>query len=132
MRSRQAKRRHGVGGGLLASDGTDTKRHYTFGNFTRFIRPGYTRVDITGDIPKDVLLSAYRGNATVVIVAINKGAESVTVPITIAGGTAPASLTPWVTSASDNLKSKAAVTVSGNTFTPTLAGKTVTTFVGNE
>jgi O-glycosyl hydrolase len=63
-------------------------------------------------------------------VAINKGSASATVPITIAGGTAPMSLTPWVTSSADNLVSKTAVAVTGGTFTATLASKTVTTFVG--
>jgi glucuronoarabinoxylan endo-1,4-beta-xylanase len=117
--------------GLLYSDGTDTKRHYTLGNFSKFIRPGYTRVNITGDITKGVLLSAYKGaDGTLVVVAIDSTSTAATVPVTIAGGTAPASLVPWVTSATDNLKSGAAVTVSGNTFTATLAGKTVTTFVG--
>jgi glucuronoarabinoxylan endo-1,4-beta-xylanase len=117
--------------GLLLANGTDTKRHYTFGNFTRFVRPGYTRVDVTGSIPTDLLLTAYKGmDGTVVVVAINKGTGSATVPIFIAGGTAPASLTPWVTSASDNLASKTVVTVSGGAFTATLASKTVTTFVG--
>jgi glucuronoarabinoxylan endo-1,4-beta-xylanase len=52
------------------------------------------------------------------------------VPISISGGTAPATLTPWVTSASDNLASKTAVTVSSGSFTATLAATTVTTFVG--
>jgi O-glycosyl hydrolase len=55
--------------------------------------------------------------------------RSASVPITIAGGTAPASLTPWITSASDNLVSKAAITVSGGTFTAELAGTAVTTFI---
>jgi glucuronoarabinoxylan endo-1,4-beta-xylanase len=117
--------------GLLLSDGTDTKRHWTLGNYSKFIRPGYSRVNITGDIPAGVLLSAYKGtDGTFVVVAIDSTSASATIPITLAGGTAPASLTPWVTSATDNLVSKAAVSVSGNTFTATLAGKTVTTFVG--
>jgi hypothetical protein len=51
-------------------------------------------------------------------------------PISIAGGKAPNSLTPWVTSASDNLKSGDAITLSGGTFTAQLDAKTVTTFVG--
>jgi glucuronoarabinoxylan endo-1,4-beta-xylanase len=117
--------------GLLAADGSDTKRHYTFGNYSRFVRPGMTRVDITGEIPTNVLLTAFKGaNSAVVVVAINKGSVSASVPVTIAGGTAPATFTPWVTSASDNLVSKTAVAVTGGSFTATLAGKTVTTFVG--
>ena len=117
--------------GLLLSDGTDTKRHYTYGNYTKFVRPGYTRVDITGSSSADVLLTAFKGtDGTVVVVAINKGTAAATVPISIAGGTAPASMTPWVTSSTDNLVSKTAVAVSGGSFTATLASKTVTTFVG--
>ena len=117
--------------GLLLSDGTDTKRHYTYGNYTKFIRPGYTRVDITGSVPADVLLTAFKGaDGTVVVVAINKGTAAQTLPISIAGGTTPTSMTPWVTSASDNLVSKTAVTVSGGSFTASLGSKTVTTFVG--
>jgi glucuronoarabinoxylan endo-1,4-beta-xylanase len=118
--------------GLLLKNGIDTKRHYTLGNFSKFVRPGYTRVDVTGNSSTDLLLSAYKGSgSTVVVVAINKGTGTATVPITISGGTAPATLTPWVTSATDNLVAQPVVTVSGGTFTATLASKTVTTFVGN-
>jgi glucuronoarabinoxylan endo-1,4-beta-xylanase len=113
------------------SNWTDTKRHYTLGNYSKFIRPGYVRVDITGNVPANILLTGFKGtDGTVVVVAINRGTASATVPIYIAGGTAPASMTPWVTSASDNLASKTAVMVSGGAFMATLASKTVTTFVG--
>ena len=102
-----------------------------YGNYTKFVRPGYTRVDITGNSSADILLTAFKGmDGTVVVVAINKGTAAATVPISITGGTAPAAMTPWVTSSSDNLVSKAAVTVSGGSFTASLASKTVTTFVG--
>jgi glucuronoarabinoxylan endo-1,4-beta-xylanase len=50
-------------------------------------------------------------------------------PITISGGSAPASCTPNVTSASDNIKAGTAVTVTGGTFTASLAATTVTTFL---
>jgi len=114
----------------LYNGSTDTKRHYTYGNFTKFVRPGYVRVDVTGSIPANVLLSAYKGtDGTVVVVAINKGTAAATVPIAISGGTAPASCTPNVTSSADNLVAKTAVTVTGGTLTASLAGTTVTTFV---
>ncbi len=117
--------------GLYLRSGTDTKRHYTLGNYSKFIRPGYTRVDITGNSSASVLLSAFKGSdGTIVVVAINKGTVAATVPITIAGGTAPASMTPWVTSATDNLKSGTAVPVISGSFTATLGATTVTTFVG--
>ncbi len=120
-------------GGSLgnAAGSTDTKRHYTFGNCSKFVRPGYTRVEIAGAVPSNVLLSAYVGtDGTVVVVAINKGQSDATVPITIAGGTAPTAMTPWVTSAMDNLVSKADVAVTNGTFSATLGATTVTSFVG--
>ena len=117
---------------LIKGSSALTKRCYTLGNYSKFVRPGYTRVDITGAIPTDVLLSAYTGaDGTVVVVAINKGAAAVSVPISIAGGaTAPATVTPNVTSATDNLVAKPAITVTGGTFTAVLDSMTVTTFVG--
>ena len=109
---------------------TDTKRHYTLGNYSKFVRPGYVMVGVAGNSNANLLLSAFKGmDGTVVVVAINKATSSVTVPIAISGGTAPASCTPNVTSASDNLKAATAVPVSGGSFTATLGASTVTSFV---
>ncbi len=115
--------------GIWLQDGTDTKRHYTIGNYSKFVRPGYKRVDITGNSNADLLLSAYTGSSNVVVVAINKGTADATVPIAISGGTAPASCTPNVTSSTDDLKAGTAVTVTGGTFSASLPKATVTTFV---
>jgi O-glycosyl hydrolase len=110
-----------------------TKRCYTLGNYAKFVRPGYTRVDVTGAIPMNVLVSAYVNptDGTVVVVAVNNGSADATVPISIAGGTKmPTMMTPTVTSAMDNLAAKTAVAVSGGSFMATLPTMTVTTFVG--
>ncbi|MBN2192537.1 MAG: hypothetical protein JW751_06945 [Polyangiaceae bacterium] len=115
---------------LVQNSSTIAKRYFTMGNYSKFVRPGFVAVDVTGPVPNDVLLSAYKSDeGAVVVVAINKGGAAAEVPITIAGGTAPTSMTPWVTSAQDNLVSKSAVTVTGGTFTASLPSKTVTTFV---
>jgi glucuronoarabinoxylan endo-1,4-beta-xylanase len=45
-------------------------------------------------------------------------------------GAAPCSMTPWATSASDSLASKAALPVANSRFSGTLAAQSVTTFVG--
>jgi glucuronoarabinoxylan endo-1,4-beta-xylanase len=115
--------------GLVITNGTLTKRCYTLGNYAKFVRPGYVMVDVTGNSNTNLLLSAFTGTDGTVVVAVNKGTSAATVPITIAGGTAPASCTPYVTSSSDNLAAKTAVTVTGGTFTASLAATTVTTFV---
>ena len=117
--------------GLYNSDGSDTKRHYTFGNFSRYVRPGMIRVEIAGSFSEDVLLSAYKDDGgRIVVVAINKGSDPVSVPISISGGTAPVSMIPYVTSADENWGEKSTVALSGGAFTAELAGTTVTTFVG--
>jgi glucuronoarabinoxylan endo-1,4-beta-xylanase len=107
-----------------------TKRCYTLGNYSKFVRPGYVMVDVTGNSNTNLLLSAFTGSdGTVVVVAVNKGTAAATVPITISGGTTPAMCTPNVTSSSDNLAAKTAVPVTGGTFSASLAATTVTTFV---
>ena len=115
--------------GLVLQNSTAvTKRAYTIGNYSKFVKPGYVMVSVTGNSSADLLLSAFTGTDGTVIVGINKG-KDVSVPITIAGGTAPASCTPNVTSASDNLKAGTAVTVTDGVLTAAFTGSTVTTFV---
>jgi O-glycosyl hydrolase len=115
--------------GLVLQSGTMTKRCYTIGNYSKFVRPGYVMVDVTGNSNTNLLLSAFTGTGGTVIVAINKSASAVSVPITITGGTAPASCTPNVTSSSADLTAGTAVTVTGGTFTASLGATSVTTFV---
>jgi O-glycosyl hydrolase len=115
--------------GLVPSATNPPKRYYTLGNYSKFVRPGYVMVDVTGNSNTNVLLSAFTGTGGTVIVAINKSTSAVSMPITIAGGTAPTSCTPNVTSSSANLTAGTAVTVTGGTLTASLAGTTVTTFV---
>ena len=115
--------------GLVLQAGSTTKRYYTLGNYSKFVRPGSVRVEVTGSIPANVLLSAYKGNGKVVIVAINKNAATASVPITISGGTGT-SLTPYLTSASASLAAQTAVPVTGGSFTAALPATSVTTFVG--
>jgi glucuronoarabinoxylan endo-1,4-beta-xylanase len=101
------------------------------GNYSKFVRPGYVAVGVVGNDSADVLLSAYKSadGATVAIVAINKGSAAASPKIGFAGGTAPTSCTPTVTSATENLKDGTAVTVTDGVLTASLASKTVTTYV---
>jgi O-glycosyl hydrolase len=65
-------------------------------------------------------------------VAINKGTAAATVPIAIAGGTAPASFMTHTTSSSQNLVAGTTpVAVSGGSFSAMLPATSITTFVGN-
>lgn len=115
--------------GLLNPGNVVTKRLYTLGNYSKFVRPGYSRVGVTGPVPAGVSVSAYvnPANGTVVIVAINENTTATSLSAYAAGS--HASATPWVTSASDSLAAKTAISISGGRFTSSLAAQSVTTFV---
>lgn len=116
---------------LLKSGGTIAKRYYAMGNYSKFVRPGYIAVEVGGSSDANVLLSGFKSDdgKTVVVVAINKGSAAASPKIGFAGGTAPTSCTPTVTSANKNLEDGTAVPVTGGILTASLESKTVTTFV---
>jgi len=126
---------NGDGEGLLQSDGDLTnppKRLYTLGNFSKFVRPGYVRIESTGTLPSTVLVVAFQNPAdsTLALVAINSDTSAVPLSVAVSGSPAPSKVTPWVTSANDNLAAQTAISVSRGTFATTLAAQSVTTFVG--
>ena len=101
------------------------------GNYSRFVRPGYKRVDTSGTAPSGVLISAYvdTTNNSLSIVAINTNASSSTASFFVSAN-APCSLTPYETSATNSLGALAPITVSNSRVTVTLSAQSVTTFVG--
>jgi len=108
-----------------------TKRLWVMGNFARFVRPGFKRVSTSGTLPSGVLVSAYINEAdgAVAIVAINSSSSAAKLPLFMSGA-APCSMTPNVTSSTDDLAAKAALSVSSSRFTADLAPQSVTTFFG--
>jgi glucuronoarabinoxylan endo-1,4-beta-xylanase len=134
----------GSNGGLYdTTTNVWTKRLWAMGNFARFVRPGYMRVDTSG--PSSYVgkagcgsnnsttpcVTAYRDqtNNTVVIVAINPGSSTASMSFYVSEN-APCSLTPYVTNANDNLVAQSPITVSGSRFTASLTAQSITTFVG--
>ena len=115
--------------GPMKEDGTISKRGYNMAQFSKFIRPGYVRVDATKNPNTNVYTSAYKGDNKVVIVAINKGTSAVTQNFVLQNGTA-STVSSWVTDSSRNLAAGTAINSSNGTFTAQLPAQSVTTFVG--
>jgi glucuronoarabinoxylan endo-1,4-beta-xylanase len=114
--------------GILGDNYATTKRCYSFGNFSKFVRPGSTRIGATG-APAGVSVSAYIGSAgTRVIVAINANASATAIDVT--GLTAVPSVTPWITDATRDLAAQSPIALSGGSFSASLPASSVTTFVG--
>ena len=121
----------GTGNGCLAlTSGTQPKRLYAIGQYSRFIRPDWIRVDAVANPASNVYLSAFKNPAgnQVAMVAINAGTSEVPLALTIDAGRFGA-LTSYRTSASENLANVGAVTA-GTTVNVTVAPSSVTTFVG--
>jgi glucuronoarabinoxylan endo-1,4-beta-xylanase len=121
--------------GLLLKGGDTTsppKRLYTMGNFSKFVRPGYRRVDVSGLVPVGVQVAAFQNppDGAVAIVAINTNGNSATIPVFVQGTSWPRQVVPWVTSFSASLSSQGAITLTAARFSATLAAQSVTTFVG--
>jgi glucuronoarabinoxylan endo-1,4-beta-xylanase len=109
-----------------------SKRLWVEGNFARFVRPGYNRIDVTGTVPSGVSVVAFQNpaDATVAIVAINTNTSATTLPLFVSGTQWPAQVVPWLTSASASLAAQTAITVTGANFSASLPAQSVTTFVG--
>jgi glucuronoarabinoxylan endo-1,4-beta-xylanase len=107
------------------------KRLYTMGNFSRFIRPGFYRINATAQPIANVLVSAYYDapSSTAVIVAINGTSSPVSQTFQLNAATSD-SWASWVTSATQNLAPGDAI-VGGDPFTYTLQAQSVTTMVGH-
>jgi glucuronoarabinoxylan endo-1,4-beta-xylanase len=107
------------------------KRYYAVGNWSKFVRPGWVRIDASANPQGGVLVSAFKeastGNFAVVVVNQNGNAVEQSVSLS---GFSSASVTPWVTSASLSLAQQQSVSVANNAFSYSLPAQSVTTFVG--
>jgi glucuronoarabinoxylan endo-1,4-beta-xylanase len=109
------------------------KRVYTMGNYSKFVRPGYVRVGISG-VPSSAHMVPFVSptDGTVAIVALNEGSSAVNVSFFVSGAGWPSTVTPYVTSASSNLAAGTAIPVAAGRFSGSLEAQSVTTFVGKQ
>lgn len=112
--------------GPIKTNGVVSKRGWCMAQFSKFIRPGYRRVDATASPSSGVYLSAYKGDTDVVIVVVNTNSGSVSLNVSIPGATV-SSFDRFTTSASKNLSNDGKVTVSNGALSLSLDGQSVTT-----
>jgi glucuronoarabinoxylan endo-1,4-beta-xylanase len=117
--------------GLTDGNGMPAKRMYALGQFARFVRPNYYRINV-GTNTGSALVSAYKDSASpnFTIVAINTGSTTVTQAFYLANVTAVSSVTPWITSATMSLSNQTPVAVSGSSFSYALPAMSIVTFTG--
>lgn len=114
------------------TNGVVTKRGYVMSNFSKFIRPGYTRIDADENPQTDVSVSAYSGEGKIVVVAINQTEQTVEQQFVLTG-TNSTSVTPYITSSTKNLEAQENVSIESSidAFLYALPPNSITTFVTN-
>ncbi|MEO7324267.1 MAG: hypothetical protein ABIW82_05510 [Dokdonella sp.] len=116
--------------GHQADRAATTKRVYALGNYSKFVRPGWTRIDVGGGSSANLFASAYRNAATgdFAIVVVNDSGNPLPFSASLVG-IKVASITPWTTSAAFNLQAQSPIAVASDQLAATVVYG-VTTFVG--
>jgi glucuronoarabinoxylan endo-1,4-beta-xylanase len=113
--------------------GRATKKGYVMSQYSRFIRPGYYRVDSKSwPATGNVYVTAYKDGSSskVVLVAVNTGSSSLDVAFGIQNG-AVNSFSTYTTSATKSVVRGNDVDVIDNGFVYNLEASSITTFVSN-
>lgn len=113
--------------------GSATKKGYVMSQFSRFIRPGYHRVDSKSwPTTGNVSITAYKDSSSsrVVLVAVNTGSSPLEVAFRIENG-AVNSFSTYTTSAAKNVVQDEDVDVIDDRCTLNLEASSITTLVSN-
>lgn len=115
--------------GLMTEDGKISKRGYCMAQYSKYVRPGAIRIEATEQPKDDVLVSAYKKDNTVTIVAVNKGTESYAQSFSMGSGEKIVDVDRYRTSANENLAKTENLENDGTGFFAQLPGESVSTFV---
>ena len=123
------------GGGLIHMDPEKKtysvdKRLFTIGNYSRFVKPGYFRIQTNSELTSGVLVSAYKSESAhqLVVVVINENVNPRELELRITGASASTAV-PSRTSEKEDLINLPEIHITDNTLSATLAPASVTTFV---
>jgi glucuronoarabinoxylan endo-1,4-beta-xylanase len=115
----------------LIYNGTVSKRLYAMGNFSKFVRPGYYRIDTPASPPSGLAMSAYANSSTgaFAVVVINQNTSNIVQSFAL-NGLRASTITPWITSNSLSLIQQPSIAITKGAFNYTLPAQSITTFVG--
>ncbi|MFF5841203.1 glycoside hydrolase [Streptomyces massasporeus] len=118
--------------GLIQMDGANyhvSKRLWALANYSRFIRPGATRIG-AGTSDADLRLSAFRDpDGSVTVVALNAAATATPVSFSLRNiGFTSGTATPYVTDNSRSTARQQAVPVTGGSLKATVPARSLVTY----
>ena len=117
------------GYGPIDESSNITKLGYVMAQYSRYIRPGYTKVSCTANPLSGIYITAYKSGSTLVVVAINQNTTITNLTTTYTGITV-AGFTSHTTTASSNLIQDNVV-AAGGSFSVNLPASSITTLVSN-
>ena len=107
------------------------KRYETFGNFTRYIPVGSTRISAEYNSDQGYMVSGYKKGNNFTIVAINTNDTETTIDLALDNSQTASPLAGYLTDATHKWEALETIQPIGNTYMITLPAKSVVTFTGN-
>lgn len=117
--------------GPMKEDGAISKRGACMAQYSKFVRPGYVRIDATKNPNTNIYISAFKGDNKVVIVAINRGTTDVSQNFILQNASGVTSMNRWRTSANETVQKTTSVDVTNGSFWAFLPAQSVSTFVSD-
>jgi len=119
--------------GLTEQNGTTlSTRYWVFGNWARFIHPGWVRIDSTTNPQAGVYVTAFKApdSSAFAIVAVNTNTSTKNQPLSLSGFPTTTTVTPYVTTSASGLAPQTAVTTTSLVTGYSLPASSITTFYG--
>ncbi len=115
---------------LINASGSIKKKGYTLGQFSKFVRPGYHRIDATYRPQSGIYEVAFKGAQTVVVI-VNTNPTSKAQTFTFKNDSVTRVM-KYTTSAIKSLRYEGTIDVTDSSFTTTLDSASITTFVSTK
>ena len=117
--------------GPITDNGQVSKRGYMMAQYSKFVRPGFVRVDAVyegGGWGSSIKATAYKSGRQVAVVIVNTGTSSQTLSVGVNAGSF-SSFKTYTSSGSKNVSNDGTVALTDNAASVTLDAQSVTTFV---
>jgi len=113
---------------LMESGGALKKKGYTMAHFSKFIRPGYHRIDAPFNAQYKLNMVAFKGEGKTVLVVVNQNPTPRTQTFTLKNDSVQG-FRKYITTADKSLSDEGKIVCTDNSFTDYIAAKSITTYV---
>jgi len=113
--------------GLLGQNNQTTKRLYTLGQYSKFVRPGYVKLSVNPTSNNNIYVTAFKNGNSFAVVVVNRNGNNANVSVNLSGSSISGTVQVWVTSSNYNLQQQTSVQANGGMITFSSLANSVTT-----